>query len=69
MEITITKTIQSKQFEPLTVTVTESAPVNTNEDYEQLKAKVGACVADILATELKRYCNTGASKPTLRTQQ
>ena len=55
MEITITKTIQIKQFEPLTVTVTDSAPVDSNEDYEKLKAKVGACVADIIVAELKRY--------------
>lgn len=55
MEITITKTVQVKQFEPITVTVTDSAPVNTNEDYEALKTKVGACVADIIVTELKRY--------------
>lgn len=55
MEITITKTVQVKQFEPITVTVTDSAPVNTNEEYEALKAKVAACVADIIVTELKRY--------------
>lgn len=55
MEITITKTIQIKQFEPLTVTVTDSAPVDNNEDYEKLKAKVGACVADIIVAELERY--------------
>ena len=55
MEITITKTVQVKQFEPLTVTVKEEAPVNTNEEYEALKAKVGACVADVIVTELARY--------------
>ena len=55
MEITITKTVQVKQFEPITVTVKEEAPVNSNEEYEALKAKVGACVADIIVTELNRY--------------
>lgn len=55
MDITISKTIQVKQFEPITVTVTDSAPVNNNKDYEDLKMKVGACVEDILATELQRY--------------
>lgn len=55
MEITISKTVQIKQFEPLVVTVTDSAPVNNNEDYEALKAKVGACVADIIVTEVQRY--------------
>lgn len=55
MEITISKTVQVKQFEPITVTVTDSAPVESNEDYEKLKTKIGACVADIIVTELKRY--------------
>lgn len=55
MEITITKTVQVKQFEPLTVTVKEEAPVTNNEEYEALKAKVGACVADVIVTELARY--------------
>lgn len=55
MEITISKTVQVKQFEPITVTVSDSAPVESNEDYEKLKAKIGACVADIIVTELKRY--------------
>lgn len=55
MEITISKTVQVKQFEPITVTVKEEAPVNSNEEYEELKTKVGACVADIIVTELKRY--------------
>ena len=55
MEITITKTVQVKQFEPLTVTVKEEAPVTNNGEYEALKAKVGACVADVIVTELARY--------------
>lgn len=55
MEITISKTVQVKQFEPITVTVKEEAPVNSNKEYEDLKTKVGACVADIIVTELKRY--------------
>lgn len=55
MEITISKTVQIKQFEPITVTVKDEAPVETNEQYEALKAKVGACVADIIVTEIQRY--------------
>ncbi len=55
MEISISKTVQVKQFEPVTVTVSEKMDVNTNEQYDALKAKVGACVEDILATEIARY--------------
>ena len=55
MKIAISKTVQVKQFEPVTVTVEEEALVTTNEEYEQLKEKVGACVEDILARELQRY--------------
>ena len=49
MKISISKTVQVKQFEPVTVTV---------EEYEELKEKVGACVEDILAQEMERYRNT-----------
>lgn len=55
MEITISKTVQVKQFEPITVTVTDSAPVDNNDDYQKLKERVGACVADIIITEIDRY--------------
>lgn len=55
MKISISKTVQVKQFEPVTVTVEEEAPVNSNEEYEELKEKVGACVEDILAREMERY--------------
>jgi hypothetical protein len=58
MKISISKTVQVKQFEPVTVTVEEEAPVNSNEEYEELKEKVGACVEDILAREMERYRNT-----------
>ena len=36
MKISISKTVQVKQFEPVTVTVEEEAPVNSNEEYEEL---------------------------------
>lgn len=58
MKISISKTVQVKQFEPVTVTVEEEAPVNSNEEYEELKEKVGVCVEDILAQEMERYRNT-----------
>lgn len=58
MKISISKTVQVKQFEPVTVTVEEEAPVNSNEEYEELKEKVGTCVEDILAQEMERYRNT-----------
>lgn len=55
MEITISKTVQVRQFEPLTVTITESGEVTDNQSFEQLKEKIGACVADVIATEVERY--------------
>lgn len=55
MEITITKTVQVRQYEPLTITVKEEAPVKTNEDYERLKKMVSACLEDILVHELEKY--------------
>ena len=58
MKISISKTVQVKQFEPVTVTVEEEAPVNSNEEYEELKEKVGAGVEEILSQEVERYRNT-----------
>ncbi len=55
MEITITKTVQIKPYEPVTVTVKEEAPVKTNEDYEHLKKKVSACLEDTLVHEIEKY--------------
>jgi len=55
MEITISKTIQVNQYEPLTVTVKEESKVDSMEEYEKLRKTVGACVSDILAVELDRY--------------
>ena len=55
MEIQISLTTQIRQYEPLTVTVKESAEVNTNEDYQALKKKVSACLEDIVATETEKY--------------
>jgi len=55
MEITITKTVQVRQYEPITVSVTDSAPVEDNKSYQELKSKVGACVEDIIVTEIERY--------------
>ena len=55
MKITVSKTIQIAQYEPLTVTVEEDSPVNSNEEYQRLKAKVTKTVEDILATEVPKY--------------
>ena len=55
MKITISKTFQVRQYEPLTVTVEEESIVKSNSDYEQLKKKVSACLEDIASTELTKY--------------
>ena len=55
MKITVSKTIQIAQYEPLTVTVEEEAQVKTNEDYKRLKEIVTKTVEDILATEVPKY--------------
>lgn len=54
MKISITRTVQVKQYEPLTVTVEEEKKVESNEDYQELKSKVSAVLEDILATELEK---------------
>lgn len=54
MKISITRTVQVKQYEPLTVTVEEEKSVESNEDYKELKAKVSAVLEDILATEIEK---------------
>lgn len=52
MEITVSRTIQVKQYEPITVTVTESRDIDykngDNSDYEELKNIVLATVSDII---------------------
>ena len=55
MEITISKTIQVRPYEPITVTITEKADVNNNEDYHKLKNTVSACVEDVIATQMDKY--------------
>lgn len=55
MKITVSKTIQIAQYEPLTVTVEEEAQVKTNEDYKRLKEIVTKTVEDILADEVPKY--------------
>lgn len=54
MKISITRTVQVKQYEPLTVTVEEEKKVESNGDYQELKSKVSAVLEDILATELEK---------------
>lgn len=54
MKISITRTVQVKQYEPLTVTVEEEKKVESNEDYQELKSKVSAVLEDILATEIEK---------------
>lgn len=55
MKITVSKTIQIAQYEPLTVTVEEELPVRSNEDYQKLKQIVTRSVEDILAEEVPKY--------------
>lgn len=55
MKITVSKTIQIAQYEPLTVTVEEESPVKSNEDYKRLKEIVTKTVEDILADEVPKY--------------
>lgn len=58
MKITISRTIQVKQYEPLVVTVEEEGKVDTNEEYQELKNKVSAVVEDIIATEVAKARGT-----------
>ena len=62
MKITVSKTVQIAQYEPLTVTVEEEKEVRSNEDYNSLKAIVTKSVEDILATEVPKYRLAKASE-------
>lgn len=55
MQITISKTIQVRQFEPLTVTVTDEADCDTEQDAKELYEQVGSMVKRIIVREFKRY--------------
>lgn len=59
MEISISKTVQIKPYEPLVVTVTEKSEVKNNDDYHKLKDIVSACVEDIIATQIEKYGKPG----------
>lgn len=55
--ITVSKTIQLKQFEPLTVTITRTLDDSndTLENRKKLYSTVGAQVKKVLDLETKRY--------------
>lgn len=55
--ITVSKTIQVKQFEPLTVTITRTLDDSndTLENRKKLCSTVGAQVKKVLDLETKRY--------------
>lgn len=55
VKITLSKTIQIKQFEPLTATIEAEDEVKNTEDYIKLRKTVGDMVADTLANEKERY--------------
>lgn len=60
MQLTITKTVQVRQYEPLTVTVTDSMTVETKEDRAELYRKVSSMCEQVLAKEYARYDELGA---------
>ena len=55
--ITVSKTIQVKQFEPLTVTITRTLDDSndTLENRKKLDSTVGAQVKKVLDLETRRY--------------
>lgn len=55
--ITVSKTIQLKQFEPLTVTITRTLDDSndTLENRKKLYSTVGAQVKKVLDLETRRY--------------
>lgn len=55
VKITLSKTIQIKQFEPLTATIEAEDEVKNTEDYIKLRKMIGDMVADTLANEKERY--------------
>lgn len=55
VKITLSKTIQIHQFEPLTATIEVEDEVKNTEDYIKLRKTVGDMVADTLAKKKERY--------------
>lgn len=55
VKITLSKTIQIKQVEPLTATIEAEDEVKNTEDYIKLRKMIGDMVADTLANEKERY--------------
>ena len=55
VKITLSKTIQIHQFEPLTATIEVEDEVKNTEDYIKLRKTVGDMVADTLSNEKERY--------------
>lgn len=55
VKITLSKTIQIKQFEPLTATIEAEDEVKNTEDYIKLRKMIGDMVVDTLANEKERY--------------
>lgn len=52
--ITISRTIQVKQYEPLTVTVTETYQCEEDDDLQEVRNAAYKQVADSVAKYLKR---------------
>lgn len=55
MNITISKTIQVRQYEPLTVTVSEDMDVKTLEDRDKLYKKVSTTLHQTISKEYEKF--------------
>lgn len=55
MNITISKTIQVRQYEPLTVTVSEDMDVKTSEDRDKLYKKVSTTLHQAISSEYEKF--------------
>lgn len=55
MNITISKTIQVRQYEPLTVTVSEDMDVKSSEDRDKLYKKVSTTLYHTISKEYEKY--------------
>ena len=69
MKITISKTVQVRQYEPLTVTIEDEADVSTKEDKQALYKSVSSMVHALITREYEYFDAMNQAAPKARDVQ
>ena len=69
MKITISKTVQVRQYEPLTVTIEDEADVATKEDKQALYKSVSSMVHALIKREYEYFDAMNQAAPKARDVQ